>query len=98
MLKSTNLKNKCAKELSPKVFYNKKNCKTKMANKIVFPQPVPAMYCYKLMNLDRTFSLYRCKVNVLSEGAKTYEVRLLEQIRLHAIGDVIKVKKKNITF
>ena len=70
-----------------------------MANKkTIFPEPIPATYCYKVMNLDRTISNFTCKVVVLSEQAKTYTVRLLDLIRLHCYGDVINVQKKNIKF
>lgn len=65
---------------------------------IIFPEPIPAMYRYKVMNLDRTISMFDCKVLVLAEHAKTYQVKLLDVIRLHCYGDIINVQKKNISF
>jgi hypothetical protein len=64
----------------------------------IFPEPIPAQYRYKVMNMDRTMSVLSCKVVVLAERAKTYEVKLLDVIRLHCYGDVIIVQKKNISF
>ena len=64
----------------------------------IFTEPVPAIYRYKVMNLDRTISMFDCKVLVLAEHAKTYQVKLLDVIRLHCYGDIINVQKKNISF
>lgn len=64
----------------------------------IFPEPIPATYRYKVMNFDRTISLFDCKVLVLAEHAKTYQVKLLGLIRSHCYGDIINVLKKNILF
>ena len=70
-----------------------------MAKKpVIFPDPIRATYRYKVMNFDKTISVFYCNVLVLAEYAKTYQVKLLGLVRLHCFGDTINVQKKNISF
>ena len=62
----------------------------------IFNPAIEATYRYQVMLFNRDFAFHETRVQIISEHASTYRVRLMEPIRNHFCGDIIYVLKKNI--
>ena len=65
-------------------------------NVTIFNPEIDATYRYQVMLLNHDFAFHETRVQIISEHASTYRVRLMEPIRNHFCGDIIYVLKKNI--
>ena len=68
-----------------------------MIKKRVYDVPLKATYKYEVMTIDRRIETYSTRVTVIAETDKSFQVMLHEPIRMHFVGDVLWVMRKNIS-